>query len=79
MQSDSQPATGGRQGCHEIDDCGIRLLKQAWFNSAGCFNRETHADLLAPKNEHNIRYLTNFMVRFADLVADMRFVNIPLI
>jgi hypothetical protein len=47
MQPGSKPATGGRERRYQIDDCRIRLLKQAWFNSAGCFDRNAHADLLA--------------------------------
>jgi hypothetical protein len=49
MQPGSEPATGGRERSHQIDDYGTRLFKQAWFNSAGRFNRKTHADLLAQK------------------------------
>ena len=34
----------------QIDDCQTHLVKQAWFNSAGCFDHEAHADLLARKD-----------------------------
>jgi hypothetical protein len=50
MQPCSQPATGSRERSHQIDDCGTRLLKQAWFNSARRFDRKVHADLLPQKD-----------------------------
>ncbi len=79
MQPGSKPATGGRERHHEIDNRGTRLLKQAWFNSAACFNHKAHADLLAQKSTDKIKHLINLMAEIADLSADQYFANIPLI
>jgi len=45
----------------------------------GRFNRKTHADLLVQKSKDKIRYLIDFRAKIADVAADLRFANIPLI
>jgi len=46
MQPCSHPAAGGRQGCHEIYDCGSGVFEQTRFISTWCFDHNGHANLV---------------------------------